>query len=42
LIAWRKRVTEEQRRKTLRPKKKGHLGSLKETMDDKEEQLAIL
>jgi hypothetical protein len=42
LIAWRKRVTEEVKKEDPKVKKKGLLGSLKETMDDKEEQLAIL
>jgi hypothetical protein len=40
LIAWRKRVTEEVKKEE--PKKKGLLGKIKETVDDKEEQLAIL
>jgi len=35
-------VTEELKKEDIKPKKKGIIGSLKETMDDKEEQIAIL
>ena len=35
-------MTEEVKKEDLKPKKKGLIGSLKETMDDKEEQIAIL
>tara|TARA_B110000444_G_C18783639_1_gene568735 strand:- start:651 stop:1124 length:474 start_codon:yes stop_codon:yes gene_type:complete len=40
LIVWRKRVTEEAKKEDS--KKKGLLSKIKESVDDKEEQLAIL